>query len=533
MSRAGERRLVLVLALLWSAWGFMPAQEMEESRAPGTARVIQFNRSLLYIDAGREDGLREGDSIEVLHDGEVVATLRVTYLASHRASCSLDEEATPAFQVGDTVRFSPHLEEAPAAVATPQRRKHSGESALRRAGMRGRIGIRYLLIRDSFEDGSSTLNQPGLDLRLSGTNIAGSNVGLWVDVRGQRTYSAYGDGTDTQRDRNRVHQLWVSWLEPNSGLSVQLGRQYSPTLSSVSLFDGILVDFGRPRWNIGAFSGAEPDPIDLSFSTDVRQHGLYVSTHNRPGASKLWGVTVGGVGTYAEGEIDREFVFFQTRYGGPRISLYLAQEVDYNRGWKTEFEESTFAPTSTFFNFQVRATRGLRFTASYDDRRRVRLYRDRITPETEFDDANRQGARLGWTWSNRHYRVGMDGSSTTGETIGDGESYSLYFGAVAFTSQQVGVTTRATVYSNERAEGTLYALTVGTNLGSRVRLQAGGGRRDELLIGDPRAETGVTWVELDLDFNLGRHWYLLLSGEQNRSDTDDNLQLYTSVTYRF
>jgi hypothetical protein len=46
-------------------------------------------------------------------------------------------------------------------------------------------------------------------------------------------------------------------------------------------------------------------------------------------------------------------------------------------------------------------------------------------------------------------------------------------------------------------------------------------------------DTHLTWKSIDLDLNLGRHWFLLISADRNESDADDNDQFYTSLTYRF
>ena len=43
----------------------------------------------------------------------------------------------------------------------------------------------------------------------------------------------------------------------------------------------------------------------------------------------------------------------------------------------------------------------------------------------------------------------------------------------------------------------------------------------------------ISWEGIDLDFNLGRRWYLLLSGERYHGEFDRNDQFYTSLTYRF
>ena len=249
---------------------------------------------------------------------------------------------------------------------------------------------------------------------------------------------------------------------------------------------------------------------------------------------RRWNLVTGAVGSYTEGEINREFVFFQSRYVGPRLSFYLLQEVDYNREWKKEFEDSTLSPTSTFFHMQFRATDSLELRTGYDNRRRIRLYRDRITPETMFDDDNRIGARVGMTWrSPRHYRVALDALSNRDNDPINSNSYTLTLGATSFTRQNLGIYTRSTQYTNAQVEGELHSATFGMNLGRRVHFQLGGGVRDETSLQVPVVDSRLTWSSVDLDFSLGRHWYFLISAERTESEIDQNDQIYSSLTYRF
>ncbi|HET6278630.1 MAG TPA: hypothetical protein VFG08_07595, partial [Candidatus Polarisedimenticolia bacterium] len=395
------------------------------------------------------------------------------------------------------------------------------------------VGVRYLTVRDRTGTGSD-FSQPALDLRLDGNSIGGSNFDLAVDVRGRRTYTTLLDGSQTSDDLSRVYRLSTSWHSDEGGVRMTVGRQYSSSLSSVSTFDGMLADFGTDRWRTGVFSGTQPDQVDFGHSSLIREHGLYYEVRNESGAVRRWNLVTGAVGSYEAGEVNREFIFIQSRYVGPRLSCYLLQEVDYNRDWKTEFEDSTLSPTSTFFHMQFRALDSLELRTGYDNRRRIRLYRDRVTPETMFDDDNRIGARVGVTWrSPRHYRVALDALSNQGNDTVDSNSYTLTLGAQSFTSQNIGLFTRSTQYTNAQVEGALHSATFGMNLGRRIHFQLGGGVRDETSLQLPAAETRLTWKTVDLDVSLGRHWYFLISAERTESEIDRNDQIYSSLTYRF
>ena len=52
------------------------------------SRISYLTSVSVYIDAGSDQGLSAGQTIEVIRDGKVIGTLRVTEVTSHRALCA-------------------------------------------------------------------------------------------------------------------------------------------------------------------------------------------------------------------------------------------------------------------------------------------------------------------------------------------------------------------------------------------------------------------------------------------------------------
>jgi len=170
----------------------------------------------------------------------------------------------------------------------------------------------------------------------------------------------------------------------------------------------------------------------------------------------------------------------------------------------------------------------------YDNRRNVRLYRDRVTPITEFDDSFRRGL---WTGASlkihNRYRLGVDVRTNRREDAEDADSYTATFNANRIGGSKLDIHTRSTRYTNDRLEGWLHALDAGVHFASRSYLRIGGGVRDETsLTGAVPGET-LHWFGIDTEIGLGRHWYLLLSLERTTGDFSEVDQLYSSLTYRF
>jgi hypothetical protein len=528
------RMLVAALVLL------LLASVASAGEDAATARVTYLTGSSVYVDAGSADGIRLEDRLELLRDDAVIAVLVVKEVTTHRAACRIaEQQAEPA--VGDIVRYVPSDEPvAPSSAETtvsageaepssPKRRRRS----LADAGLHGRVGLRYLMVNDRTSE-ASDYSQPAVDLRIDGRNIAGGPWGMAMDVRTRRTYRDLSDGTSDDSSRTRLYRMAVSRRGENQPWSFTLGRQYSPTVAAVSVFDGLSAEYSSKKWSAGLFSGSQPDPADYGYSSQIREHGLYFRFHGRPEPNRSWQLVTALIGSYDGGEINREFLYLQGRYTTKKFALYVAEELDYNRGWKSDEGASAAELTSSFITMRYQASRKVALRAGFDNRRNIRLYRDRVTPITEFDDSFREGVWAGLSVKVLpRLRIGLDGRTNSGGSAGDSDSFTLTVGASGYTSRALGIHTRATRYSNSQVEGWLYALDAGFDLSRQARLSLVAGRRDEDNLTTIPETSALNWYGLDLDVQLGRRWYLTLSGERTDGDLEEVDQYYATASYRF
>ncbi len=540
--------LFLLAAVLSPA---VPAQEQPAAPAPSpappapappspaptaTAHITYITGSSVYLDAGQQEGLREGDELQVVRGGTVIARLKVTYLSANRADCAILSASSP-LAVGDEVPYvSRPAGTAPAGggAAGGAGAPPSGPSGGAWAGIHGRVGVHYTEVQDLVGNDNG-FSQPGVDLRLIGTALGGSPVDVNLDVRSRRTYRTLPAGDRTSEGDDRVYQLAVSYRLPDPRQQFTLGRQVAASLAAVGLFDGLLYQLDGARMGGGVFAGHEPDPTDMSYSQDITDYGGYLFFHGLPQAEHRWSATVGAIGSYTQGTVNREFLYLQAQYFGKRLSGFLTQEVDYNRGWKVqEAGESTISPTSTFASLRCRATDALTFYAGYDDRRNVRLFRDRVTPVTEFDDSFRQGEWVGAQvrFAN-HFLAGADLRSSSGGTAGSADSTSVDVGADGLTSVDFSARLRATRYSRAGSDGSLYNLVTGLDLTPQAHLEFTIGTLNETGKTNSLLDRSIRWLGIDFDVALGRYLYLLLSAEKTQGDEEDNNQIYASLTWRF
>ena len=528
--------LLVVLATLV----IIPGPVLAQSGADTLAHVTYLAGDLVYVDAGRDQGLAEGMRLPVERGGLRIALLAVEHLASRRASCSVAEATEPP-QIGDAVRIPLLKMEdsidpgsggagSPPALASVASRGMGGLGAW---DIRGRLGARFLTVND--QDGAGAgFSQPALDMRLVGKQLDGGPVSVQVDARARRTYRTRTNGDTDQQGRTRVYRLSASYRMPGPPLLLSLGRQVSPDLASVSLFDGILAEYTPGRWGLGAFAGTQPEASSWGFSPDIVETGAFARYRNASRAAVRWTVTTGTVLSRENGVLDREYLFLRAQMMSPRFFGHLAQEVDVNRAWKQDAGEPLFTATSTYASLRFRVAGALELDGGYDNRRNVRLYRDQDTPETEFDDSYRRGVQLGLTVRpGDRLRLSLGGRTYGGGMSGDTESATLTARVLRLTPLAVDVTSRHTLYTGPLAEGWLHVLSTGAPLGRTRRAEVHVGRRSETRFAGGETSASTMWFGADLDLGLAARWYLLLSVESTRGDLEGNDQVYTSLTYRF
>jgi hypothetical protein len=525
-----------------------PTRDTTAAR-PGTSTVTFLSGAEVYVGAGRKEGLIEGAELVVVRRDSAVSTLRVKFLASHQSSCEVIRGATD-LAVGDVVRFVPRF---PASGTTETAQRARGPHRLSGPGIHGRLGIRYLRATSTATPDSSGaetatgFNQPSFDLRMNGLSIGGTSMGLSVDLRTRRTTTSSTGQPDIVDGRTRVYQAAIFWGAPGAGFRTVAGRQFLTAVTSVSMFDGGLIEFNGPRVTFGAFGGLEPDAANLGLSSDIQDFGGYVQFHNHPGTLTSWTFTTGAVGSLQASHANREFGFLQANVSNSHFAFYGLQEVDYYPWWKVQLGEKQFSFTSQYVNALIRPSRWLSLNGSYDNRRSVRLYRDTQNPETAFDDAYRQGYGGGIQLSGPKGYVGGDWRRSTGGTAGTADSYTGTFGFDRITPLQLGFSARATWYQNQndstlnnpgakRTTGQLYSFRLGFDPVVLLHIDVNAGIRRE---DNPNTTTLQTsqWFGVDVDASLARSWFVSFSGLQQRDPanpgTNTTTQLYGSVSWRF
>lgn len=130
-------------------------------------------------------------------------------------------------------------------------------------------------------------------------------------------------------------------------------------------------------------------------------------------------------------------------------------------------------------------------------------------------------------------RLGVDARTNSGGSAGTAKAYTGSLSVGRLTRYAGELRLRSTRYEGPRISGWIHAATLGADPGAWAHIEIGGGVRQEQNPLENPSELRVTWLTADLDLNLGRAWYLLLSTSRESGGFESNSQFYGGLSYRF
>ncbi len=500
---------------------------MAATGGSATTRVTYVSGGSVYLEAGRDQGVAAGDTAEARRNGQRIAGLLVREVTSRRAVC--DTFATAAMpRIGDEARYRPHAKttvvaeraapdsgragRAASAGNAPARRRHART-------WRGRVSLGYLGV-DS--DAGSRMRQPTLDLRL---DRIGSALNLHADVRGRST--SLDQSTERQA---RVYRLAATWHDALSQRRLTVGRQVLSAAPGAAFFDGVVGEIDRGAWTLALFGGGEPEASTFEPSFAQTQAGGFARLR-RGHAGRVWSATLGVLAARYRGETDRNAAFLDLFHVAPNRSIFFNQQIDANPSWKRALGDPAVSATSTFLFARQRVGPTVALQAGFDNRRSIRLARDRETAETAFDDRYRQGGWSGATWDPTPW-LRLDGSGR------------WLSGVTAASRAYTGVLLLRTPRRHELALRLRATRTLGATDGRlevvegewrfagdrRLLIRAG---REAFNDANGLTTTRSDWQGVELESGLGARIYGYASGEVRRGDSERSLQSQFGLSWFF
>jgi hypothetical protein len=535
------KRFLLISGLLLL---LVPTLAVAES-GQGTATISYVTEDGFYIDAGLSSGIATGDTIRVFRFGQELGAGVALFVAESSTSCELISGNLATIQVGDTVQFnipdavldpvdvSPVYTPTPAVPTTPAR--SSRGTTIPRNDLDGRIGVQLRMQTDS-ESGHDVM-EPGVSARLRIRNLFDTAVTFQLRARSRRTIRDREVGADLHDEwNNRVYEAALVFDDDASPLGYRAGRIYASHISGIGGFDGAYADYEIvDNWTVGAFGGLKPDPSTSRVNPDDVKTGLFINHEQGDWNSRRLSATLAFAGSYYKGEIDEEFVYQQLRYSfGRKLSLYESAEVAINRGWRKDASGSSAELDNILLNARYSPFDELNIDVGFDNRRILRTWDTRDSPDSLFNDKARQGWRLGASARlTRDIRLSAQTNLRTQEGGGD-ETITGHARLNHRNLFDSGVSgdIRVAYYNSPYSTGYQPSLGFAFHPWRNTRFSLEGGTRSYEYDRDTQALTDI-WLQPSVSVNVGRHWYGQTYYEMTRGDVQNTDRIYLQLGLRF
>lgn len=348
--------------------GVPQPQQVDKKRS--LFRVKYAADGSLYLDAGRNDDLKEGMKLSLINpppDGAVsdgaqfrgyehVAELKVTSVADSSSVCEILSSngeikvGQLAFLTPDSVQERHQAEFVAEAANYPivltftngdpldeeiraaEEKKVIQESPAGR--VRGRFGLDY---GGTQEAGGLNSKQVGMVIQADITNIGGTYWSLKGNWRGNLNVSSSGSAganTTTLTDLiNRTYQIGFTYESPYSPVTIGVGRLFLPWAPGLSTIDGAYLGRKIARIaTIGFFGGSTPDPSSWSYNPDQHIAGTFINFAAGNFERTRIFSTAGVALTSLQWKVARQFAFFENNLSWKRyITFYSSLQADAAR----------------------------------------------------------------------------------------------------------------------------------------------------------------------------------------------------------
>jgi len=520
---------------------------------PAGFEVRYRSADTIYLDAGRADGLAEGDRLEVVRDGATIAEIEVIFVAEHSASCKILREAQPiqvddgAIKPGDATAALAMPPAAAAATTDPTESETKAPStnsqpAGAERAKRTRFTGSFNLDWESFtDDGPRGLDyertSAALNLRIR--DIAGKPFTAVLRLRTleYERARALSPLIPANQERNRFYEASFSYNPPEGRYAFSVGRLGTSPFVGIGYLDGALgqVRLGTHVY-LGAFGGRNPDIAELGFKGRGSKYGAYARFRTSPpGQRRGVDVLIGGARQNGESAVSREYATLQVLYrnsGSWSVSQYA--EVDVNRDWREELAGSGTQLSLFSVNASGRVSRSSRLFVGYNLNKRFRTEETRSVPVELWDDLRRQGLQARFQFG-RPAKLQASFQAGLRERQDDPDN-TVWVGASVYHPNVIArgffVGGNLSVFSNPLTDGTLLSARVAKRFraGHEVSLVLGGMTQDYQDIGETVSDY---WLRIAGWIELPKRLFARGEVEIDRGDDLEGQRLTLGIGYRF
>jgi hypothetical protein len=522
-------------------------------------RVKYVASGAVYLEAGREAGLTEGQRLTVRREGtddagkeiRETAEIRIISVASASAAAEIlssELEVRP----GDIASLSAEdVEKLKLQHASRESRKYpqvvtftEGDPLdeevrdyIQRPPLpevnrfRGRIGFEYNSLRETGSGGLSS-SQLGFVLRGDMTRIGGSYWNLSGYYRGRFT-SRTGSDEQTLTDLiNRTYHISLTYNNPGSRWVAGFGRLYLPWANSLNTIDGGYLGRRYGKTTFGLFGGTAPDPTSWSYAPNRQLGGGFFNVEGGSYDSFRYTTTFGAAISRVDWHPDRQFGYLENGFFYKRyLSIYHNLETDLLRA--KDSTKNTFVVSRDYLTIRIQPHRVISFDVSENYFRNIPTFDSRLIATGLLDKILFQGLS-GGVRVELPYRLSLYSNLGQSHKSGDQRSswnqmYGLAWGNIWRTGIRADV--RYSKFDSSFGNGSYRSLIFSRELGERLRLDVQAG--EQHLVSSFTNETRARWLTGTLDWFVGAHYFLGSGFTIYRGNTQSYNQWFLNLGYRF
>jgi hypothetical protein len=525
----------------------------------------------VYIDGGRNSGLEEDMVLHVVHAApnggttesvrfrkeDPIGDLRIFSVAGSSAACEITSSKED-FAVGDVAYL------APESIQKREDEKNTAESAdypvvvsfshgdpldeeIRETTvpqtmyrtdnqLRGRLGFDYGGIR---EPGGPHSNQVGLLLQADMSRIGGTHwnfTGYWRGrLNSQRSGGSGGVTPETINDLiNRTYHLGLFYENPDSPITVGIGRLYLPWAPSLSTIDGGYL--GRrftQAITIGAFGGSTPDPTSWSYSPNQHLAGTFVNYEHGDFDHIHFSDTVGLAVTTQEWHVAREFAFVENTISFSRqFSFYNSLQADTARITPAGQQYNT-GLSQSFSTLRYQPVQQITFSLNHNYFRNLPTFDPLLISTGLLDQYLFQGLS-GGVRVVLPYRIELStdlGRSKTSMDISQSwnQMYGIVLGDIGRTGLRLDL--RYSKFNSSFGQGSYESASLTKNLTDKLLIQLQGGKQHLNSIFTTNSNS--TFVTSLVDWSFGPRYFVESQFTWNTGTSLNDQQWSTTFGYRF
>ncbi len=556
--------------------------------APAPAKTIfhvkYISEGTVYLDAGHNSGLEEGMILHLVHadpgggtteavrfEGqEPIADARVFSVADASSAAEviksredlavgdiayLDTESVHAredkvnaaesenYPVVVTFSYGDPLDEEIRATTVEAKNATPVENQ-----MRGRIGLNYGTLS---EPGGVGSRQIGLMIEADMSRIQGTHwnfTGYWRgNLNTQNSGASSGVAPVTLNDLlNRTYHLGLYYDNPDSVITMGVGRLYLPYAPSLSTIDGGYI--GRRingRLTVGAFGGSTPDPTSWSYAPNQNIAGTFVNYQKGDFDHLRLDNTFGLAMTSIAWHVAREFAFAENTISVGRLfSVYNSLQFDKAR---TVLAGTSYGTglTQSFSSVRFQPIPLLTFDLNHNYLRNLPTFDPALISVCLVEQVQSQSqcplleqylfqGLSGGVRVDLPYRIAIStdiGKSKNNTDTGSSwnQMYGLTFGEIRNTGLQLDL--RYTKFNSAFGQGDYQFISVSRAIGDRLRIQVQGGTQH--LTSALSTNSSSKFVTSTVDWTIGPRFFVEGLFSWNMGTTMNYQQMNFTFGYRF